>query len=111
MREADWAHWRSEILQVMSWLKSEGFGDEADAALLERFLGVDAHVDDQHLDRLVEEGYVERVGDRYKLTEAGARTGGLEFAASLDELMKPANRECGSGLRCPNWRNEVGILE
>lgn len=111
MAEADRAHWRSEILQVMSWLEEEGFGDEADVALLERFLGVDAHVDVQHLDHLLDEGYVERVGDRYKLTKAGARTGSLEFAASFDELMKPANRECGPDSRCPNWRNVVRIFE
>ena len=109
--EAVWAHWRSEILQVMSWLADESFGDEADAPLLERFLGVDAHVDPQHLDRLREEGYVERVGDRYKLTEAGARTGSLELAASFDDLMKPANRECGPDSGCPNWRNGVRIFE
>lgn len=111
MVEADRAHWRSEILQVMSWLEDEGFADDADVALLERFLGVDAHIDVEHLDRLVEEGDVERVGDRYTLTEAGARTGRLEFAASFDELMKPDDRECGPHSRCAYWRNEVRIFE
>ena len=81
----------------MFWLKAEGFGDEADAALLERFLGVDVHIDVEHLDRLLEEGYVERMGDRYKLSEAGAHEGRRELAASFAELMKPAHGEC-----CPD---------
>ena len=57
-------YWRSEILQVMFWLKGEGFGDQVDATLLERFLGVDSHIGVQYLDRLLEEGYVE--GDNEK---------------------------------------------
>lgn len=35
-------YWRSEILQVMYWLRGEGLGEVVDAPLLERFLGVDA---------------------------------------------------------------------
>src|SRR6266498_1031875 len=33
-------YWRDEILQVMFWLRGEGFGDDADAPLIERFRGV-----------------------------------------------------------------------
>ncbi len=93
-------YWRSEILQVMFWLKGEGFGEQVDATLLERFLGVDSHIDVRYLDRLLDEGYVERVGDRYKLSETGAHEGGLEFAASFEELMRPATRECSGGSWC-----------
>ena len=104
-------YWRSEILQLMFWMKAEGFGDEADATLLERFLGVDAHVDVQHLDRLLEEGYVERVGDRYKLSEAGVRKGGLEFAASFEELAGPVHRECRGGFWCEKSCDKLRLLE
>ncbi len=93
-------YWRSEILQVMFWLKDEGFGDEVDVTLLERFLGVDSHIRVQYLEHLVEEGFVERVGDRYKLSQAGAREGGLEFAASFEELMRPATGECSRDSWC-----------
>ena len=92
--------WRSELLQVMFWLKDEGIGDQVDLTLLERFLGVDSYVDVQYLDGLVDEGYVERVGDRYKLSEAGARKGELEFVASFEELMRPPRRECGTDSWC-----------
>ena len=77
-------YWRSEILQVMFWLKAEGLGDEVDVTMLERFLGVDSYVSVQYFDRLLADGYIERVGDRYRLSEAGAREGGLEFAASFE---------------------------
>src|SRR6266508_159514 len=42
-------YWRSEILQVMYWLRGEGFGDQVDPGLLERFLGVDARLGVQYL--------------------------------------------------------------
>ena len=100
-------YWRSEILQVMFWLKGEGFGDQVDATLLERFLGVDSHIGVQYLDRLLSEGYVERVGERYRLSEAGAREGGLEFAASFEELMKPTHGECSADCWCHNSPDEA----
>ena len=100
-------YWRSEILQVMFWLKVEGFGDEVDATLLERFLGVDSSISVEYLDRLLDEGYVERIGDRYKLSEAGAREGGLEFNASFEELMKPTHAECSPDSWCRNPPDEV----
>ena len=105
-------YWRSEILQVMYWLRGEGFGlgpkrDEADAQLLERFLGVDAAIGVQYLDQLVTEGYLEPRGGRYRLSEAGAREGGLEFAASFDELSKPSHGECSADCWCHNSPEEA----
>jgi hypothetical protein len=51
--------------------------------------------------------YVEKVGDRYKLSEAGAREGGLEFAASFEELMKPTHGECSADCWCHNSPDEA----
>ncbi len=93
-------YWRSEILQVFFWLKVEGFGDEVEPALLERFLGVDAHLRVQHLDRLVDEGRIERVGERYRLTPAGAREGEREFTTSFEELMAPIHGKCSPDSWC-----------
>src|SRR6266487_926980 len=64
-------YWRDEILQVMFWLRGEGFGDNADAPLIERFLGVDATIGIGYLDRLVEEGFLTRDAPYYRLTETG----------------------------------------
>ena len=95
------AEWRSEILQAVFWLKNEGFADAVDAALLERFLGVDAHVDIQDLDRLVEEGYLEPARGRYKLSDAGTDKAATEFAASFAEFTMPSVAECGRSSWCP----------
>ena len=100
-------YWRSEILQVMYWLRGEGFGDQVDASLLERFLGVDAEINVQYLDRLVEEGYVERAGDRYTLSEMGSREGGLEFATSFSEMTRPTHGECSADCWCHNSPDEA----
>ena len=98
-------YWRSEILQVMYWLRGEGFGlgpkrDQADAPLLERFLGVDAGIGVQYLDRLVDEGYLGRVDGRYTLSEEGLKEGALEFATSFDELTRPSHGECSADCWC-----------
>jgi hypothetical protein len=100
-------YWRSEILQVMYWLRGEGFGDLVDAALLERFLGVQAEIGLQYLDRLVADGYVVAVGDRYALSEVGRREGGLEFAMSFEEMMHPAHGECSADCWCHNSPEEA----
>ncbi len=100
-------YWRSEILQVMYWLRGEGFGDQADPALLERFLGVDAAIGVQYLDQLAEEGYLTKLGGRYALSEMGAREGGLEFAASFDELTRPSHGECSADCWCHNSPEEA----
>lgn len=92
--------WRSEILQVMFWLKGEGFGDDVDAAVIQRFLGVDAETGIRYLDELVEEGLVECVGDRFSLSELGRREGGIEFAESFEELTHGTHGECGPD--CPH---------
>lgn len=100
-------YWRSEILQVMYWLRGEGFGDLVDPALLERFLGVDARLGVRYLDRLASDGYVERVGDRYSLSETGLLEGGLEFAMSFEDMTRPAHGECSADCWCHNSPEEA----
>ena len=100
-------YWRSEILQVAYWLRGEGFGDQIDAVLLERFLGVDAEIGVQYLELLVAEGYLEPVGDRYALSETGVREGGLEFAAAWSDLTRPSHGECSADCWCHNSPEEA----
>ena len=93
--------WRSEILQVIYWLRGEQFGvgaarDQADAKMLERFLGVDAEIGVQYLDLLVERGDLEREGHLYRLSEEGVREGGLEFASAWSDLTRPTHGECSA---------------
>ena len=100
-------YWRSEILQVMYWLRGEGFGDLVDARLLERFLGVDAEVGIRYLERLVEEGYVIEFGGRFTLSELGAQEGALEFVSSFAELTKSAHGECSADCWCHSSPEEA----
>ena len=100
-------YWRSEILQVMYWLRGEGFGDQVDPGLLERFLGVEARLGVQYLDRLVEDGYVVRTGDRYALSDVGLKEGALEFAMSFEELTRPAHGECSTDCWCHSSPEEA----
>lgn len=93
-------YWRSEILQVMYWLRGEGLGDIVDPKLIERFLGVDAEIGITYLDRLVEEGYLVRHGDYYELSEQGMHEGAAEFAASFAELTKPTHGDCSADCWC-----------
>jgi len=93
-------YWRSEILQVMFWLRGEGFGDLVDAPLIERFLGVDAAVGITYLDRLVDEGYLSVDGGWYTLSPRGLEEGGTEFALSFADLMRPTHGECSDDCWC-----------
>lgn len=105
-------YWRSEILQVMYWLRGERFGvgpeyDQADPSLVERFLGVDSDIGVQYLDRLVDEGDLERVNGAYRLSEQGLKEGRLEFATSFEELTRPTHGECSEDCWCHNSPEEA----
>ena len=93
-------YWRSEILQVMYWLRGEGFGDFVDAPLLERFLGVNAEIGLTYLDRLVDEGYLQRDGEWFVLSDSGLEQGAVEFATSFSDLTRPAHGECSDDCWC-----------
>ncbi len=93
--------WRDEILQMMFWIKGEGFGDQVDPALVERFLGVEAGVAGRYLDRLADEGLLGRTAEgRYELTEEGERSGARIFADEFADLTRPAHGECGPDCWC-----------
>jgi hypothetical protein len=94
-------YWRDEILQLMFWIRGEGFGEVIDPGLLERFLGVQAQVGIHYLDRLVGEGLLERTaGGLYRLTEQGYRHGARVFADEFADLTKPGHGECGADCWC-----------
>ena len=100
-------YWRSEILQVMYWLRGEGLGEVVDAPLLERFLGVDAQVGIGYLDQLVADGYLDRVAGGYVLSESGLAEGRTEFALSFADLTRPTHGECSADCWCQNSVEEA----
>lgn len=100
-------YWRSEILQVMYWLKGEGLGEVVDAPLLERFLGVEADVGVGYLDRLVFDGYLEPVPGGYVMSESGLAEGKTEFALSFADLTRPTHGECSADCWCKSSVEEA----
>lgn len=101
-------YWRDEILQLMFWIKGEGFGDEADPALLERFLGVDALVGLGYLDRLVGEGLLRCTPSlRYELTAEGHAHGSRVFSEEFAEMTKPGHGECSASCWCRQSPDEA----
>jgi hypothetical protein len=101
-------YWRDEILQLMFWIKGEGFGDQVDPPLLERFLGVDARVGLTYLDRLAEDGLLAaRPDGRYELTELGNVHGARVFSEEFSELTRPAHGECSASCWCRQSPDEA----
>jgi len=100
-------YWRSEILQVMYWLRGEGLGDVVDARLVEAFLGVEAKIGVGYLDRLVIEGYLEVSDGGFVLSEVGLEEGKTEFAISFADLTRPAHGECSADCWCHNSVEEA----
>lgn len=93
--------WRDEILQLIYWLRGEGFGEHLDPPLVERFLGVEAAVAVPYLNQLVDEGLLFRGSDsRYVLTDEGVRYGGHVFAEEFADINRPAHGECGPECWC-----------
>ncbi len=52
------------------------------------------------MDRLVEEGYLERDGNLYALSERGFEEGGAEFEAAFADMTRPAHGECSADCWC-----------
>lgn len=99
--------WRDEILQLMYWIRGEGFGDQVDPTLLQRFLGVESAVGVRYLDRLVEEGLLDQLGGLYELTESGRVHGARVFAEDFADMTKPGHGECGADCWCHSSPDEA----
>ena len=91
---------RDDILQAMYWMRGEGFGEDADVNSLVSFLALEETLLQEQLDVLVEEGYLEDSGGRYRLSEIGAKEGGRRFADEFSGLQDTAHGECGP--ECPH---------
>lgn len=102
-------YWRSEILQVLYWLRGEGLGEVADAELMERFLGVEARIGVRYLRRLVAEGYLEEMDGGFRLSPLGLDEGKAEFASSFSALTRPAHGECSADCWCHASPEEAAV--
>jgi hypothetical protein len=93
---------RDDILQAMYWMRGEGFGEETDGQMLQSFLVVDEDLLQEQLGILAEEGYLEEVGGRYRLSELGIKEGGRRFADEFSGLQSTAHGDCGP--ECPTCK-------
>ncbi len=93
---------RDDILQAMYWMRGEGFGEETDGQMLQSFLVVDEDLLREQLAVLVEDGYLEESGGRYRLSELGIKEGGRRFADEFSGLQSTAHGDCGPG--CPTCK-------
>ena len=85
-----------EALQVLFWLKGEGFAADAAAEDLERWLSLDAKSIAPLLERMARLALVEEVAEgRYRLTAEGSREGGRRFSDEFSDMTKPGHGECG----------------
>ena len=91
---------RDEVLQAMYWMHSEGIADAPSAKELARFLAVPHEILNAYLGRFVEDGYLEPVGEGYRLSPHGQETGKRTFAEEFAELTRPTHGECDEDCWC-----------
>ena len=93
---------RDEILQIMFWLHGEGLGPDVAVADISRFIDDEPAVR-RAVGQLVEDGYLEPVGDetasvRYRLTPTGVHEGRRRFLDEFEPYLARSAHggECGS---------------
>ena len=87
--------WQDEILQVIYWMRGEGFGEKASIADLQRFLDATDEILAANLTQLGKNAQVEldETG-KYSLTANGVKEGGRRFADEFDGMLKQGHYEC-----------------
>lgn len=98
---------RDEVLQAMYWMRSEGLAESATARSLAGFLAVPAETLSPFLERFADDGYLERAGDAFRLTESGVEAGKRSFADEFADLTKPTHGECDEDCWCNSSPEEA----
>lgn len=87
--------WQDEILQVMFWMRGEGFGEQISVAQLKKFLDTTEEILAINLSELGKKKLVNfDFSDTYQLTETGVKEGGRRFADEFDGMLKQGHYEC-----------------
>jgi len=87
--------WQDEILQVMYWMRGEGFARAISVSDLRRFLDADPELLSANIAVLCTNGLLEPdAADRYRLTQSGVREGGRRFADEFDGMLRQGHYEC-----------------
>ena len=87
--------WQDEILQVMYWMRGEGFGEKITVLQLKKFLDAPDETLVANLSALAKKKLVVfDLLDFYELTEIGVKEGGRRFADEFEGMLKPGHYEC-----------------
>ncbi len=87
--------WQDEILQVMYWMRGEGFGEKVPVAQLKKFLDASEEILAANLSELEKKNLVNiDFADTYELTETGVKEGGRRFADEFDGMLRQGHYEC-----------------
>ncbi len=87
--------WQDEILQLMYWMRGEGFGEQITVTQLKKFLDAADEILVANLSELAKKDLVNfDISDFYELTAAGVKEGGRRFADEFDGMLKPGHYEC-----------------
>ena len=88
-------YWQDEILQVMYWMRGEGFGEKVTVAELKKFLTTSEEILSANLSELAKKELEDfDIADSYELTETGVKEGGRRFADEFEGMLKPGHYEC-----------------
>ena len=107
MSELEALRVRDEVLQAMYWMRSEGIASAPAPSELARFLAVPAETLMPYLDRFVADGWLERVGETFALTEEGTEIGKRTFADEFADLTRPTHGECDDDCWCHDSPEEA----
>ncbi len=87
--------WQDEILQVMYWMRGEGFGEQINIAQLQKFLDTTEEILAANLTHLEKKNLVNfDFAGTYELTETGVKEGGRRFADEFEGMTKQGHYEC-----------------
>jgi hypothetical protein len=107
MSELEALQVRDEVLQAMYWMRSEGLAETASATELAGFLAVDPATLKPFLERFSNDGYLERIGEGYRLTPSGEGEGKRSFADEFADLTRPTHGECDDDCWCHSSPEEA----
>lgn len=100
-------YWREEVVEVVMWLRGEGFDERIDAAVLCNFLGIDQPKAAALLDRLAAQGYLQRrVDGRYELSQDGEEEG-RRLTGGQRAVPAPTQGPCGPDCWCSTSPTEA----
>lgn len=107
MDELDALRLRDEVLQAMYWMQAEGLGASCSAPELARFLAIPAETLGPAIERLADEGYLERAESGFRLSPVGEQAGKRSFADEFADMTRPAHGECDADCWCHESPDEA----